>query len=353
MSKESRNSRNKRKLLIMLAIGLVLTVTMFIVCICVGPTTILTPSEAMSALMSALDKGGKDLTYEEVLVYSSRLPRTIMALVVGIGLSMAGVMYQAIIRNPLVDPYIMGVSSGAGTAAIAVIAFDFTFFGLLSPHSLFLTAVSAMLGGLIAFSITMFLAERSGGSSTNYVLAGVVVGMVFSAIQSVMLTSAGQDVGNALSWIYGSFANIVWEHVPVVFFPVLAMSLVPLLWAKEFNLVLLGEDQAKQMGLNVRWFNRSMLILASILTSVCVSFVGIIGFVGLVIPHLCRMILGGDHRMVMPVSIALGGFLLMFADLLSRTLWSGIELPVGAITTLIGIPVFAWILIRRGKTYDG
>lgn len=326
---------------------------MFIICICVGPTVILSPGEAFSALVTALEKGGENLTYEEVMVYSSRLPRTVLALVIGMGLSIAGVIYQAIIRNPLVDPYIMGVSSGAGTAAIAVIAFDFTFFGLFSHNSLFLTAVSAMVGGVIAFAITMLLAEKSGGTSTNYVLAGVVVGMVFAAIQSIMLTTASNDVGNSLSWIYGSFANVVWEQVPVVFFPVLGMVFGSLIWAKEFNLVLLGEDQAKQMGLNVRLFNRSMLVLASVLTSLCVAFVGIIGFVGLVIPHLCRMILGGDHRLVMPVSIAFGGCLLMFADLLSRMLWSGFELPVGAITTLIGIPVFAWLLIRRGKMYDG
>ncbi len=349
----SYNSKNKRKLLIAIIIGIILTLSMFITCICVGPTDVLSPKEALSAAFSAIGKGGEGLTYEEVLVYSSRLPRTIMALVIGIGLSIAGVVYQAIIRNPLVDPYIMGVSSGAGTAAIAVIAFDFTFFGLFSENSMFLTAVCAMVGGLIAFAITMLLAEKAGGTSTNYVLAGVVVGLVFSAIQSIMLTTASNDVGNSLSWIYGSFANVVWEQIPVVFFPVLAMALSTLLWAKEFNLVLLGEDQAKQMGLNVVWFNRFMLILASVLTSLCVAFVGIIGFVGLVIPHLCRMILGGDHRLVMPVSLVFGGFLLMFADLLSRMLWPGIELPVGAITTLIGIPVFAWLLIRRGKMYDG
>ena len=353
MSQTSHNSQSKRKLLIAVLIGIVLTAAMFVACICIGPTVIFSPNEAFSALVSSLEKGGENLTYEEVMVYSSRLPRTIMALVIGMGLSVAGVVYQAIIRNPLVDPYIMGVSSGAGTAAVAVIAFDFTFFGLFSQTSLFLTAVSAMVGGIVAFAITMLLAEKSGGTSTNYVLAGVVVGLVFSAIQSIMLTTASNGVGNSLSWIYGSFANVVWEQVPVVFFPVLAMSFATLLWAKEFNLVLLGEDQAKQMGLNVKWFNRFMLILASILTSLCVAFVGIIGFVGLVIPHLCRMILGGDHRLVMPVSIAFGGFLLMFADLLSRMLWSGFELPVGAITTIIGIPVFAWLLIRRGKMYDG
>jgi len=349
----THNTRSRHRLLVMMIVGLTLSAIMFVVCICVGPTSIMSPVEAMSALVSAIGKGGENLTYEELMVYSSRLPRTLMAFVVGVGLSIAGCMYQAIIRNPLVDPYIMGVSSGAGTAAVAVIAMNFTFFGLFSSHSIYLTAVSAMIGGVIAFGLTMILAEKAGGTSINYVLAGVVVGLVFSAAQSIMLTTASENVSNSLTWLYGSFSNVSWEHVSVVFFPVLAMSLASLIWAKEFNLVLLGEDQAKQMGLNVKWFNRIMLIIASVLTSLCVAFVGIIGFVGLVIPHLCRMILGGDHRLVMPASIAFGGFLLMFADLASRMLWSGMELPVGAITTIIGIPVFAWLLIKRGKMYDG
>ena len=349
----THNTRSRHRLLVMLLVGLTLSAIMFVVCICVGPTIILSPSEAISALFSSIAKGGENLTYNELMVYSSRLPRTIMAFVVGIGLSIAGVMYQAIIRNPLVDPYIMGVSSGAGTAAVAVIALNFTFFGLFSSHSIYLTAFAAMIGGVIAFAMTMVLAEKAGGTSINYVLAGVVVGLVFSAAQSIMLTTASENVSNSLTWLYGSFSSVSWEHVSVVFFPVLAMSLASLFWAKEFNLVLLGEDQAKQMGLNVKWFNRFMLILASVLTSLCVAFVGIIGFVGLVIPHLCRMILGGDHRLVMPASIAFGGFLLMFADLASRMLWAGMELPVGAITTIIGIPVFAWLLIKRGKMYDG
>ncbi|MBE6517119.1 MAG: hypothetical protein E7Z67_02910 [Thermoplasmata archaeon] len=349
----THNTRSRHRLLVVLMVGSILTIVMFIICLCIGPTSVMSPAEAVKSLFSAVSKGGENLTYNELMVYSSRLPRTIVALVVGIGLSMAGVMYQALIRNPLVDPYIMGVSSGAGTAAIAVIGFNFTFFGLFPAHSLYLTAFAAMVGGIVAFVITMLLAEKAGGSSVNYVLAGVVVGLVFSAAQSIMLTTATEQVSSSLSWLYGSFSSVSWEHVAIVTFPVLAMSLAPLIWAKEFNLVLLGEDQAKQMGLNVKWFNRLMLILASVLTSLCVAFVGIIGFVGLVIPHLCRMILGGDHRLVMPASIALGGFLMMFADLASRTLWSGIELPVGAITTLIGIPVFAWLLIKRGKMYDG
>ena len=145
--------------------------------------------------------------------------------------------------------------------------------------------IVAMIGGLAAFACTMLLAEKAGGSSLNYVLAGVIIGLVFSAIQTLMLSMAGNKLNSAMSWLFGSFANISWTQTILIFIPVLAMSLVPLLWAKEFNLVLLGDDQARQMGLDVRTFNRCMLILASVLASVCVAFVGIIGFVGLIVPH--------------------------------------------------------------------
>lgn len=349
----SHNTRNRHRLKFVLAVGAILIVVSFTLCICIGSTSILNPVEAYSALFSAIAKGGVGLDTVETTVFVSRLPRTIAALAVGIGLAVAGSIYQAIIRNPLVDPYIMGVSSGAGVAAIAVIAFDFTFFGLFSSHSIFLTAIAAVIGGLVAFGCTMIIAEKAGGSSINYVLAGVVVGLAFSAVQTLMLTMAGQRLSNALSWLYGSFAEVTWSQVAVVLALSLFLSLVPMIWAKEFNLVLLGEDQAREMGLNVRQFNRWMLILASVLTSVCVAFCGVIGFVGLVIPHLCRMLLGSDHRMVLPASLCFGAVMLMLADLLSRTGYYGLELPVGAITTIIGIPVFAYLLIKKGRIYDG
>ncbi len=349
----THNTRSRHRLKFVLIVGGILAFISFTMCICIGSTSVLSPIDAYSALFSAISKGGEGLDSVETTVFVSRLPRTMAAMAVGIGLAIAGSVYQAIIRNPLVDPYIMGVSSGAGIAAIAVIAFDFTFFGLFSPHSIFLTAISAMIGGLVAFACTMVIAEKAGGSSINYVLSGVVVGLAFSALQTIMLTMAGTKLSNALTWLYGSFAEVTWSQVGIVLFLSVFLSLVPMIWAKEFNLVLLGEDQAREMGLDVRRFNRAMLVLASVLTSVCVAFCGIIGFVGLVIPHLCRMILGSDHRMVLPASFVFGAVMMMLADLLSRTGYYGLELPVGAITTVIGIPVFAYLLIKKGRIYDG
>ena len=349
----SKTKQNKRRLLIVLIFGVVLTFITFMCCLAFGPSGTISLSDAFSALISAIGKHGQNLSYNEIIVYESRLPRAIAALGVGIGLSIAGCIYQAIIRNPLVDPYIMGVSAGAGTFAVAVIAADFTFFGLLAGSD-FTTPIAAIIGGLMAFGLTMLIAEKSGGSSTNYVLGGVVIGLAFTSVQTIMLvTTSSAKLHSAISWLYGSFANIGWDTVWLVFIPAVLLSLIPLFWAKELNLVLLGEDQAQQMGLNVRRFNRWMLILASVITSVCVAFVGIIGFVGLVIPHMCRMILGGDHRLVLPASIATGGALMLFADLLARMIMIPQELPVGAITTIIGIPLFAYLLIKKGRMYDG
>ena len=315
-----------------LCTGVVLLLVMTLLSLTVGPTGIWNPVDALE---------------------TSRFPRAVAAIAVGIGLAVAGAAYQAVIRNPLVDPYIMGVSSGAGTLAVAVIAFDFTFFGLMSSHSVYLTAVAAVIGGLAAFAATTLLAQRAGATTNAYVLSGVVVGLVFSAIQTVMIVFSGDKLSSALLWLFGSFVEVRWNQALLVLVPVLILSFFIMRYAKELNLVLLGESQARQMGLNVKRFNVIMLVLASVMASVCVAFVGIIGFVGLIIPHFCRMLFGGDHRLVLPASMAFGGCLMVFADLLSRMIILGIELPVGAITTLIGVPVFAYLLIRRGRMYNG
>jgi iron complex transport system permease protein len=350
---ETHMQRKRHRMKFIVCFGTVLSVVMFIAMLCIGPTGILNPIEALSNLISAIGKDGSEMTPEEVMVYSSRMPRAVAALAVGVGLSVAGAGYQAVIRNPLVDPYIMGVSSGAGTLAIAVIAFEFTFFGLINANSIYLIAVAAIVGGLIAFFLTMALANRAGGTTNAYVLSGVVIGLVFGAIQTVMIVFSGNKVSDVLLWLFGSFANITWEKAIFILIPVIALSLVLFRYARELNLVLLGENQASQMGLNVKRFNAIILTVASILTAFCVAFCGIIGFVGLVVPHLCRMLFGGDHRLVLPGSIALGGVLMMAADLVARMVIPGNELPVGAITTLIGVPVFAYLLFIRGKMYNG
>ena len=348
----THNTKSKRKLRLVILLGALITLGMALASLCIGSETTIGPADAISAMISSIQKGGRHLDTVEMLIYNQRLPRVLATISVGIGLSVAGAVYQAVIKNPLVEPYIMGVSSGAGTFAIAVITYGFTFFGLFSAQSPFLIATSAIVGGLVAFGLTMLLAMKTGGKSVNFVLAGIIIGLVFSAAQSIMMIGSGTKAASALAWLYGSFISISWETVWLIVFPCILLSLIPLVWAKELNLVLLGEDQAMQMGLDAKKFDALMLVIVSVLTAFCVAFCGIIGFVGLVIPHLSRLILGGDHRLMLPVSMAFGGFLLVTADLLSRVLITGYELPVGAITTIIGVPVFAYLLVKRGRSYD-
>ena len=297
----SEISIKRRRFTIILLVGIFICAVMFMISIAISSGGIIPITDAFSALVSAIQKGGHDLDTTELYIFQSRLPRTIAAIGVGAGLAIAGCMFQALIRNPLVAPYITGVSSGAGCFAIAIVVMGIT------------------LSALSDFS--------------NYIIPVAAT--------------------NVMWWLYGSFANITWENAFLVLIPALAISFIAMLWAREFNLFMSGEDQARQLGLNVRMFKAEMMVVASILTSVCVAFVGVIGFVGLVIPHACRMLMGGDHRLIMPASIVLGACLMLFADLVARVVIAPLEIPVGAVTALIGTPVFAYMLIRRGRDYDG
>ena len=342
----------KKRFRIIIAVGVLFSLVTFLISISISSGGVIPLDQALSAMVSAIRKGGENLNTTELYIYYSRLPRAIAAVGVGAGLAMAGCMFQALIRNPLVDPYITGVSSGAGCLAIAVVAIGASV-PFIDTHSLYLIPAAAIIGGLLAFVITLAVAEGAGGSATNYILSGVIVGFAFASVQTVFLSMAKDNLTNVMWWLYGSFANITWENAFLVLVPAIGVSFLAMVWAREFNLFMTGEDQASQLGLNVRRFKAVMMVIASILTAVCVAFVGIIGFVGLVVPHACRMLLGSDHRLVMPASIVLGACLMLFSDLLARVLIAPTELPVGAITAMIGTPVFAYMLIRRGREYDG
>ena len=348
---ESELSVKKRRFRLIVAFGIVMSIVTFLISISISSGGIVPVTDAIAAMFSAIEKGGQNLTTVELYIYQSRLPRAIAAIGVGAGLAIAGCMYQAIIRNPLVDPYITGVSSGAGCFAVAIVALGVSI-PFIGSNTLYIIPVAAIVGGLIAFAITMGVAEGSGGSASNYILAGVIVGFALSSVQTVFLSMAKDNLTNAMWWLYGSFANITWENAWIVMVPALGISLLAMVWAREFNLFMMGEEQAKQLGMNVKRFKRTMMVIASVLTALCVAFCGIIGFVGLIIPHACRMALGTDHRLIMPASIVLGACLMLFSDLIARTVLSPLELPVGAITAMIGTPIFAYMLVKRGREYD-
>jgi iron complex transport system permease protein len=281
------------------------------------------------------------------VLYNSRIPRTLVAILVGVGLSVSGTIMQGLVRNPLVDPYISGVSSGAAFGAVLILLTSF-FAGLFATVSL---PLAAFIGGLGAFAITFIIYRSAGETSTSFVLGGVIVGIAFSALTTIFIVTSSKSIQGAVFWLFGSIAYVTWSDVWVLLPVVLVIVVVTLFYARDFNVLLLGDEQAAQLGLKVKWFKRIMLTVAALLASFCVAFTGIIGFVGLVVPHMIRLTLGNDHRLVLPLSTIFGANLLLVSDILARTALPPTELPVGIITSFIGVPFFVYLLIRRGKRY--
>jgi len=287
-----------------------------------------------------------DLSLDSILYYS-RIPRTIVAVLIGSGLAASGAIMQAIARNPLVDPYISGVSSGAALgAALSLLTSWFT--GVAQMISL---PLAAFAGGLTAFTLTFLIYRASGETPLSFVLGGVIVGVAFTSLTTLLIVTSDKELHGVLFWVFGSVAYASWDNVWVLAPIIVSLTLACLLFARDLNVFLLGDEQAVQMGVNVKLFRRGMMVVAALMASSCVAFTGIIGFVGLVVPHIVRLALGSDHRLLLPLSSIFGANLLLAADIIARIAMKPIELPVGVITSFIGVPFFAYLLIRRGKRY--
>ncbi|MBR7152847.1 MAG: iron ABC transporter permease [Candidatus Methanomethylophilaceae archaeon] len=337
----------RRRLVLILVLGVVGMLGMVLVSLCMG-TVNYPPSVVIDSLVNVFNNGvqsGLDRT-----IYNLRLPRVLAAFAVGAGLAVAGIVFQAIIRNPLVDPYMTGVSSGAGLGASLYMVFfaSAAFVGYNYAMPLF-----AFVFATAAFMLTFGISRLSGNTNVSFVLAGVIAAMGFSAMTTILMLTNESKTHGILGFLYGSFSSVSWETAMIMIVPVVVISLIFMLYSRTFNVVLLGREQSMELGVNYDRFRLLSMLLASFLTAVCVSFVGIIGFVGLIVPHIARMALGGDHRLIIPASIIMGALLLAGADILIKELINvaGITVPVGAITTLIGIPFFIYIMKRRGKGY--
>ncbi|MEM0448277.1 MAG: iron ABC transporter permease [Methanomassiliicoccales archaeon] len=350
MMEGSATQRARRRLGLILIAGSVSLFALVIVYVSLGQVK-LNFLESMSALIGYISKFGQptsSLTKAEMIVGHIRLPRSIAVIGVGIGLAIAGAIMQAMIRNPLVDPYITGVSSGAAVGATLAMLFGITAVGLLA----FAIPVAAFLGALMAFAFTMTLAEASGGRALNYVLAGVVTGTALASLVTLILSMSPDRLHGPIFWMWGSFNGVDWTQSILIIIPTMVMTAIALLYARELNVVLLGHEQAYQLGIDSQRFRRWMMVISCMLTAVAVAFVGIIGFLGLIVPHISRIIVGGDHRLLLPASIIIGANVLLLADIVSRTVMAA-ELPVGAIISLIGAPFFGYLLVRRGREYAG
>ncbi|EGK08892.1 FecCD family ABC transporter permease [Kroppenstedtia eburnea] len=279
----------------------------------------------------------------EAIIWQIRLPRVILAAVVGMALAGAGVVFQGLLRNPLADPYILGVSSGAALgAAIAI----FTGAGAAWLGG-WTVPVWAFLLAAVALFLVLGLAGRGLNRST-LILSGVVIQAFFGAMLTFLIgISSAEELQRIQFWIMGSVAAREWHHIYVVL-PFLIPGLT-LIWlmARQLNLFSLGERSAAHLGVPVRRIRMVLLLSATLMTAAAVAVSGTIGFVGLIIPHIMRRIVGPDHRVLIPAAVLAGGLFLVGADTVARTVMEPRELPIGVVTALVGAPFFAWQLKRR------
>lgn len=278
------------------------------------------------------------------IVWELRLPRTLLAAIVGAGLSVAGVAIQALVRNALADPYILGVSSGASVGATLVILF-----GFLTGLGSYAISAAAFAGALAAMVVVYVVAQQGGRvAPLRLVLAGVAIGYVLSALTSFLVFQTdAQASQSVLFWLLGSFGRAQWAFVPLPAVLVAAGCAYLMLRARALNALLAGAETAVTLGVAVPRFRAALFIVTAAMTGVMVAVSGAIGFVGLIMPHVVRLLVGADHRRVLPVAALAGAVFMVWVDVAARAVVAPQELPVGIITALVGGPAFVWLMRRR------
>jgi iron complex transport system permease protein len=281
------------------------------------------------------------------IIISVRLPRVLAVALVGAALSVCGAAIQGLLKNPLADSSTMGVSSGAGVGAVLSIAFGLTVpgFGIGG------TMVTAMLFAFLTLMLILTLSYKIDYSlSTNtIILIGMIVSMFCSSVISLVITFAGHKVNPIIFWLMGSLSSAKYTDVLILLGSLLVFGTVIFSFARELNAFAIGEDNARHIGVNVRRAKYIILIAVSALIGICVSIGGTIAFVGLVIPHMTRMLVGPNHKRLLPASLFAGATFLMLADLLARTLLNPRELPIGVVTSFVGAFTFVFIFYRTRK----
>jgi iron complex transport system permease protein len=284
-------------------------------------------------------------TMHSNIIMNIRLPRVLLAGLVGASLAIAGAAFQGLLRNPLADPYTIGVSSGASLGAVLTL-----FLGLSIPFAGMFTLplFSILFSFLTIFAVLLFARniERSMKVET-IILTGIIFSSFLGAFISLMIALTGEELRQIIGWLLGSVSMRGWAYIKIIIPFFLIGAILLLVNSKELNAMSFGEDKAQHIGVDVQKRKMMILIAGSILTGAAVAVSGTIGFVGLVIPHLTRLLWGPDHRHLLPLSILMGAGFLIIADLVSRTIIAPTELPIGVITAIIGAPAFAIILMKR------
>jgi iron complex transport system permease protein len=323
-----------------------------ILCTTIGPAPV-SPGDVLLMLLRKLPVTGGFIprgdwpdSYETI-VLQMRMARVILAALVGAGLAASGVVLQGLLQNPMGDPYILGISSGAALGATAVMLFGLG----TSVLGIYTIPLFAFLGAGITACLVYGLARVGNRTPmSTLLLAGIAVGSFLSAITSYVMITSGQNIHNVVFWMMGGLSGRGWDYVKVLLPYSLVSLTLMLIYARQLNVMLLGEDPAKHLGLNVERLKQIMLGAATLAAASAVAVSGVIGFVGLIIPHAVRLLVGPDHRVLLPTSILTGAIFLIAADALARVAAAPEEIPVGVITALCGGPFFIYLLRKKGTT---
>jgi iron complex transport system permease protein len=277
------------------------------------------------------------------IIRTIRIPRVIMGILVGANLSVAGVLLQGVMRNPLADPGITGISSGASVVVMLIM--------LYFPASAHMIPLYGFLGGMLACIMIYSLAWKSGITAVRIILAGVAVNAILGGISSMISILNSENLAGVLTWMNGNLGKKSWNEVRLMaVYTAVGLALaIPM--AKSCNLLALGDKNVKSLGINPNLHRIMISVVAVFLAGISTSFAGVIGFVGLVVPHVARLLMGSDHKILIPFSAVLGSFVLVVADTIGRTVTAPYEIPVGVIMSVFGGPFFLYLLRKGGDSY--
>ena len=329
-----------------LAIGMVVMALVAVLASGVGTVGIppLTTLKILASRLPGVDIVADWPSTSETILLQLRLPRVVLAAVVGGALAISGATYQGLFRNPLADPYLIGVASGAGLGATIVLLTGVPVYF----HGISLLPIAAFTGAIAAVAVAYAIARNSDGLPlTTLILAGVAIASLTAAVSTLIMIRSDPDVRPVLSWLLGGFILAQWKHSAMILPYLIPSVLVVLAYSRVLNVMQLEEEHAKQLGVSVENIKVLLIVAASLATAAAVSFSGLIGFVGLIAPHAVRLLWGVDYRSLLPMAAIVGAAFLMLADLAARTVVSPAELPVGVVTAFCGAPFFLYVLRYR------
>ena len=339
-SKSDRLSPGALALLVLVLAGAML------LCICVGSVSI-SPADTLRVLLCALLRRPMPEGVSANIILNVRLPRVVNVALVGAALSLCGAVMQGLLRNPLADGSTLGVSSGASLGAVLALALGVTLPGTAFGGTMLLAMIFAFLSLMLILALAYAL-DRSLATN-SIILIGVIFSMFASSVMSLIISFSGDKLRSITFWTMGSLSGTGFAHARVLAAALLVCGAVVLAHARELNAMAIGEDDARHVGVNVRRVKLTLMIAVSVLIGVCVSVGGTIGFVGLVVPHMARMIVGPNHGRLLPASMLAGAIFLLLCDLIARTLLRPIELSIGVVTSLVGAVAFVLIFYRTRR----